>query len=53
MAKQSKNTKTYTGKNVRLSEKAFEQIKQYVDLKGLKLGRFVEDAAIEKLQKQK
>jgi len=40
-------------KNIRISDAAFEKIKSFVDRKGLKLGRFVEDAAIEKLQKDK
>lgn len=53
MAQTTKKKKNYNGRNVRLSDEAFEKIKAFVDLKGWKLGRFVEDAAIEKLQKQK
>jgi len=45
--------KGYDGKNVRISDSTFDKIKIYVDEKGLKLGRFVEDAALEKLQKEK
>lgn len=45
--------KTYAGKNIRISDEAFADIKAFVDLKGWKLGKFVETAALEKLQKEK
>ena len=45
--------KDYDGKNVRISDVVFEKVKLFVDEKGLKLGRFVEDAVLEKLQKEK
>lgn len=48
----TKKKKEYDGKNVRISDEGFEKIKLFVDEKGLKLGRFVEDAAIEKIQAQ-
>ena len=44
-----KKKQSYSGKNVRISESAFEKIKAYVDEKGLKLGRFVEDTVIASL----
>ncbi len=48
-----KKLKTYTGKNVRLSDDGFAEIKAYVDAEGYKLGHFIENAAIEKIKKQK
>ena len=51
MADTKKKKKHYTGKNVRISDAAFDKIKKHVDEKGLKLGRFVEDAAIALLNK--
>lgn len=40
-------------KSIRISDEAFNQIKEFVDIKGWKLGRFVEDAAMEKLKTEK
>jgi hypothetical protein len=51
--KSQSKKKYYKGKNVRISDAAFDKIKVFVDEKGLKLGRFVEDAVLEKLQKEK
>lgn len=47
-----KKKKAYNGRNVRISDKSFDVIKDFVDERGLKLGRFVEDAAIEKIKSQ-
>lgn len=52
MAQTKEKKKAYSGKNIRISDAAFSDIKAYVDTKGLKLGKFVETAAIEKLQKE-
>ncbi len=52
MAKQTTKKKEYKGRNVRLSDAGFEKIKAFVDVKGLKLGRFVEDAALKELKSQ-
>lgn len=49
----NKKKQPYSGKNVRISETAFYKIKAFVDEKGWKLGRFIEDAGLEKLQKEK
>lgn len=49
MAQEKKKKKLYKGKNIRISDAAFERIKLFVDKRGWKLGRFVEDAAIGKV----
>lgn len=53
MVDTKKKKKSYTGRNIRISDEAFNQIKEFVDIKGWKLGRFVEDAAMEKLKTEK
>lgn len=53
MAQIKLKKKTYEGKNIRISDSAFAEIKAFVDFKGWKLGKFVESAALEKLQKEK
>lgn len=50
MAKTDKKLKAYTGRNVRISDKGFDTIKEFVDDGGLKLGRFIEVAALEKIE---
>lgn len=45
--------KKYWGRNVRISDLAFDKVKSFVDEKGLKLGRYVENALLEKLEKEK
>jgi len=52
MAKEAKKKKSYEGKNIRISDAAFEKLKKFVDEKGLKLGRFVEDATIKEINFQ-
>lgn len=53
MAQKKKKPKLYIGKNIRISDPAFDKIKEFVDDNGLKLGKFVEIAALEKLEKEK
>jgi len=52
MAKQPIKKIVYKGRNIRISNEGFDKIKLFVDLKGYKLGRFVEDAAIKELKLQ-
>lgn len=42
--------KAYKGKNVRISDKAWGKIRQHCFKNGLKMGAFMEAAAIEKIK---
>lgn len=45
--------KTYTGKNIRISDEGFEEIKTFVEENNYKLGKFAEAAILEKIDNEK
>lgn len=49
MAQSKAKKKTYSGKNIRISDEVFADVKQFVDKKGWKLGKFVEQACLKQL----
>lgn len=53
MQKMKQKKKTYSGKNIRISEKAFDKIKEYTDEAGYKIGRFVEGVVVKEIEKIK
>lgn len=45
--------KSYSGRNIRVSDETFGKLKLFVDQNDMKLGKYVERAIIEKLEKDK
>lgn len=52
MAQTKAKKKNYAGKNVRISDAVFSDVKAFVDEKGWKLGKFVENACLKELYHQ-
>lgn len=51
--KQTIQTKTYTGTNVRVSDAVYNEVVRFTEKNGGKIGKFFEIAAEEKLKKSK
>lgn len=49
MATKRKKVKASTGKNIRVSEDGWEQIRDYCAIKGYVMGTFVENCALSKI----
>lgn len=53
MKNKASKKKEYFGRNIRISDEAFDKVKTFVDEKALKIGRFTELALLEKIEKEK